>query len=271
MPTDEILGHGSYGDVIEVTHKGKLYAAKKYRLAASGALAREQDILSSIRHRNIVPYYGVCKLPDGTQVIVMEKLKINLSSYLATEEIIDLIKKFHILSDVANGLQHLHLQRPAIIHRDLTAGNVLLNRHGVAKISDFGNSKMVDLLATPEILTSNPGALDYMPPEALEGCQYTNMLDMFSYGHLAIHIIIQQRPHPLLRHTYREHSKLIPRTEVERRQVYLEEVKRRLEGGEQHPFYPIIIKCLNDDANHRPSCADILRCSVFADFRNNAI
>ena len=275
-PTGVMLGHGAYGDVLEVEYKGKLYAAKKYRLTNSdeavklGAFSREQDILATIRHPNIVPYLGVCRLAPGkTTVIIMERMNINLDRYLTDNRDITLVKKFYILSDVAKGLDHLHSQKPAIIHRDLTAGNVLLNRRGVAKIGDFGNSKMIDLRATPEILTSRPGTLDYMPPEALDGNEYTITLDVFSYGHLAIHILIQRRPHPLMRPTYREAGKLIGRTEVERRRVYLNEVELKL-GGKQHPFFTVITKCLQDEPTDRPSCAKILKCSVFDDLRNNA-
>ena len=274
-PTGVMLGQGAYGDVLEVEYKGKLYAAKKYRITDSdeaklGAFSREQDILATIRHPNIVPYYGVCRLPPGkTTVIVMERMDINLDRYLTDNEDITLIKKFYILSDVAKGLDHLHSQRPAIIHRDLTAGNVLLNSTGVAKIGDFGNSKMIDLRATPEILTRAPGTLDYMPPEAMDGNEYTITLDIFSYGHLAIHIIIQRRPHPILSPTYMSWGKLIPRTEVERRQAYLDEVELKL-GGKQHPFFSVITNCLQYEPTYRPSCAKILKCSVFDDLRNNA-
>ena len=259
-----MLGQGAYGDVLEVEYKGVVYAAKKYRITALGnatlgAFSREHAILARIRHQNIVPYYGICKLAtDRSTVIVMERMEKNVMALLKDTPDIALGVKLKLLTDVASGLQHLHEQTPAIIHRDLTAGNVLLDSEGVAKISDFGNSRMVDLRATPEILTSNPGTLDYMPPEALEGGEYTVKLDNFSFGHLSIHIILQRRPHPLLRHTYKKDNKLTPRTEVERRELYLEEVKSKLQGGDTHPFYKLIVQCLSDDPDLRPTCQDAL-------------
>ena len=257
-----MLGQGAYGDVLEVEYKGKCYAAKKYRLTGAngnlGAFSREHEILARIRHPNIVPYYGICKLAsDKSTVIVMEKMDKNLTTYLRVEVTLD--EKHRILHDIAKGLHHLHSQKPAIIHRDLTAGNVLLASNGVAKISDFGNSRMVDLYATPELLTSSPGTLDYMPPEAMEGGEYDDRLDIFSYGHLAIHIIIRARPHPLLRATYTVAKKLIPRTEVERRQRYLDQVKSNLENKDEHPLYGLIVRCLQDEPDLRPSCRDILK------------
>ena len=265
-PTGVVLGQGAYGDVLEVEYKGVVYAAKKYRMASFGnatlgAFSREHDILARIRHPNVVPYYGICKLAtDKSTVIVMERMEKNVLTLLNEKADIALAVKLKLLTDVASGLQHLHEQTPAIIHRDLTAGNVLLNSEGVAKISDFGNSRMVDLRATPEILTSNPGTLDYMPPEALEGGNYTVKLDNFSFGHLAIHIILQHRPHPLLRHTYKIDGKLTPRTEVERRELYLNEVKSKLRCDETHSLYTLIINCLSDDPDSRPSVKNALEC-----------
>ena len=271
-PTGHILGFGSYGEVVEVEYKGDVYAAKKYRHVEPrhliGIFGREHQILARIRHPNIVPYYGICTLADdNATVIVMEKMDMNLSKFLEDEENINvtLVQKFKILHDVAKGLNHLHTRKPAIIHRDLTATNILLNSRPVAKIGDFGNSRMVDISATPELLTSNPGTLDYMPPEAIEGA-YNEKVDIFSFGHLSIYAVIQHRPHPLLRATYRERGKLIPRTEVERRQIYTQEAISKL-GGEEHSFFQIIFQCLQDEPDNRPSCSEILE--VLATHINN--
>ena len=275
--TDVFLGQGSYGDVLEVEYQGKKYAAKKYRQGKIDTLmkvfGREHEILSRIRHPNIVPYYGICKLAtDNTTVIVMERMVTNLSAFLEDQRNVNLTlqRKFQLLLHTTQGLNHLHTQKYPIIHRDLTATNVLLDSREVAKIGDFGNSCMINVCVTPEILTSTPGTLDYMPPEALEGGRYDNKVDNFSLGHLSIYVLIQRRPHPLLRHTYREHGRLIARTEVERRAEYLDEVKAKLPGGEQHELYPIITGCLQDEAHKRPSCADILASSIFVTILNNS-
>ena len=263
-PTGLILGSGTYGDVLEVEYKGILYAAKKYRISHFNDIAREHEILTRIRHVNIVSYCGICKLStDKSTVIIMERMKFNLSCFLHEHELYPLHKKVRLLFDTAAGLNHLHSRRPAIIHRDLSANNVLLDSNGVAKISDFGNSRIVDFSQTPEIFTSNPGTLDYMPPEALEGGSYTDKLDTFSYGHLAIHIILQRRPHPILRPTYRANGRLFPRTEVERRSIYIDAVKKLLPEANKLPLLDNILKCLKDDPEERPSSCDILRWDIF--------
>ena len=253
------MGFGSYGDVEEVEYKGKKYAAKKYRYGNVGMLkpfGREIEILMEIKHRNIVSYFGLCSLGrGGPPVLVMEKLDTNLSTFLEQKSI-PLSRKFRLLHDVACGLTHLHTHKPAIIHRDLTATNVLLDSKGIAKIADFGNSRMVDLKATPDLMTSNPGTLDYMPPEALEGNAYDEKIDVFSYGHLAIHTIIQRRPHPLLRSVYMEAGHRLARSEVERRVDYMNEVIKHLQKN--HPFINVINRCLQDDPKDRPCIVDFV-------------
>ena len=266
-PTGVVLGHGAYSNVVEVIYGGKRYAAKKYHHVSVknliGLFGREHEILARIRHRNIVPYHGISTLaPENTTVLVMQRMEINLSVYLKDNDNVPLQRKLQILHDVAQGLHYLHTQRPAIIHRDLTATNILLNSKGVAKISDFGNSRMVDLTTSPELLTSRPGTLDYMPQEALEGGEYNDKLDVFSFGHLSIYVVIQHRPRPF-RYTYRQHGSLFLRTEVERRAVHLDETKSKL-GGAQHLLYSTIISCLQDEPELRPSCADILRSGLFS-------
>ena len=123
QPTGIILGQGAYGDVLEVLYKGKLYAAKKYRFTAFKAFGQEHEMTRICFHRNVVPYYCIGKLEtDKSTVVVMERMDKNLDTYL-TQGKIALPVKFQILTDIANGLNHLHQQNPAIIHRDLKATN----------------------------------------------------------------------------------------------------------------------------------------------------
>ena len=90
---------------------------------------------------------------------------------------------------------------PAIIHRDLTARNVLLNSAMVAKIADMGNSRLVDMQPGQTMTRGVPGTPVYMPPEAFEvPPKYGPKLDMFSFGHLALfrcHPAVPRRPPPL--------------------------------------------------------------------------
>ena len=156
---------------------------------------RECQLMSDLCHPNITQFMGVCFLP-GCQlpVLVMERLDTSLDELLESVSNIPLVLKRSILEDVAKGLHYLHKHEPQIIHRDLSAKNVLLTCSLVAKITDFGNSRIVNIQPgqLAQTLSQNPGTLVYMPPEALtRAARYGPSLDVFSFGHLGIFVGLQ--------------------------------------------------------------------------------
>ena len=152
--------------------------------------------MSKLDNPYITRFHGVCFFSDfHLPVLVMEKLDRNLHDLLEQGHTnISLELKLSILSNVVNGLIYLHANNPIIIHRDLTAMNVLLTTSLVAKLSDFGNSRIVDLLPgqLAKTMSEIPGTLVYMPPEASGVlCRYGPSLDVFSFGHLALFVVLQ--------------------------------------------------------------------------------
>ena len=124
----------------------------------------------------------------------MERLDGSLDDLLETVPNIPLSLKRSVLEDVAKGLLYLHTHDQQIIHRDLTAKNVLLTSSLVAKITDFGNSRIVNLQPgqLARTLSRLPGTLVYMPPEAFSvSSHYGPSLDVFSFGHLALFTLTQ--------------------------------------------------------------------------------
>ena len=156
---------------------------------------QECQLMSSLRHPNITLFLGLCFFP-GTQLplLVMERLETSLDDLLEHMPGLPLSLKRSVLEDVASGLVYLHKRTPPVIHRDLTAKNVLLTSFLVAKITDMGNSRIVDMRPgqMARTLSKLPGTLVYMPPEALgETHRYGPSLDIFSFGHLALYTLIQ--------------------------------------------------------------------------------
>ena len=199
------LGGGAYGVVEELDINGALCAGKKIHdtlvdpgNAPDGVLMitkkylQECQLMSGLRHPNVVQFLGVCFLPNTTlPVLVMERLASSLHGALENNPNIPLSVKASILADVVRGLVYLHNCSPPVIHRDLSANNVLLSTSMVAKIGDLGNARFVDVQQALT-LSRVPGTFVYMPPEAFHGIpSYGPELDVFSFGHLSLFTIIQ--------------------------------------------------------------------------------
>ena len=202
---------------------------------------------SQLRHPNIVQLMGVYFPPDSTiPILVMERLQVSLARYL-DEANLPLKLKYDILLDVANGLNYLHNRTPPIIHRDLTAQNVLLTKSFKAKISDLGVSKIIDPIK-PRSHTIVPGNPVVMPPEAyLPNKLYDlKLLDIFSYGCLILHVFNQDLPAPVNQ---------LPSDPLSEWQKRFAHVTRM---GKDHPMLPIAKNCLENDPTKRPSMSYII-------------
>ena len=152
--------------------------------------------MAEMRHPHIVQFLGLCYLEGSTlPVLVMERLERSLDELLEASPSLPLPLKQSLLTDVARGLLYLHTRNPPIVHRDLSARNVLLTSSLEAKIGDLGNARIINLqLGQLARLTRVPGTLPYMPPEAFGDCpQYGPRLDIFSFGHLALFTFTQVR------------------------------------------------------------------------------
>ena len=162
---------------------------------------------------------------------------------------------YSILKDVALALSYLHKHDPPIIHRDLTATNVLLTRGMTAKISGLGMAKHLFPTSLNQKMTEMPGNANYMPPETkVANPRYDTKVDVFSYGVLMIHLFTAQWQ---FRTTHkvdpRDSSKAIPNeTEVD---CYREKLDA-IEGD--HPLMSLVLACLSDSPAHRPKAVEIL-------------
>ena len=267
------LGSGSYGSV-------ELLVVGSYRLKCAGKsihnilleagnegvdnikhrFIRECKLMSSLRHPNIVQFLGICFLSESSlPVLLMEYMNTNLASVLEAPQVLPLPVKISILHDVSQGLAYLHHHNPPVIHRDLTATNVLLNSALSAKIADFGNSRLVHITPDHKTMTRVPGTLAYLPPEALDPKpKYDAKLDSFSFGHLTLYTMTGVFPMPSAS-TFLdpETKKVIGRTEVERREDFLQS----MEVGNKSDcdaVKQLIVDCLSNDPTNRPSSMEIM-------------
>ncbi len=264
------LGVGSYSCVLELEYKGLKCAGKRiHRSLYEQGIAigpeilerfgNECELLSQLRHPRIVQFLGLHFEEDAdVPILILEFMPAALTDCIEQYgELPDEIS-YSVLHDVALGLHYLHDHKPPIIHRDLTANNVLLTPNMTAKISDLGMAKILNLPPAQRArrMTVCPGTVSYMPPEALTAEPlYDTKLDCFSFGVLMIHIFCGEWPLALeyLQPDPKHPGHLKPLTELERRDKYL----KRLPPG--HPLLDLIRGCLRNMASERPCASEILK------------
>ena len=291
------IGAGSYGSVEEVAVPGSICAAKKIHdifldrseipaaeiRRATAQFVRECQLMSTLRHPNIVQFLGVAFFPSSRlPALVMERLLTSLHDLLDPETdpppppntpkpFLPLSLKCSILHNVACGLAYLHERSPPVIHRDLSARNVLLNSEMVAKIVDLGVARIVPRMRAAATMTTGPGASVYMPSEATapatsntEKSKYDASIDVFSLGVVAIFTVGETFPCNPLAYTYvnEETGLVVGRTELQRRSKYMRHVNEQLRACGQlrgdHPIIKLIQRCLHNLPAKRPGIREVL-------------
>ena len=157
----ERIGRGSYGEVYRGTlgrnrrpvavkkiYDILLIAARENRQSLQrlvGEFRLECELLQVAKHPNVVEFIGVFYQGEGEEsaLLVMELMEQTLEHFLEDNRgTLPQEKQVSICLQIASGLLFLHQHDPQILHRDLTAKNVLMNKEGsIAKISDFGQAK----------------------------------------------------------------------------------------------------------------------------------
>ncbi|RZB66208.1 Cold-responsive protein kinase 1 isoform D [Glycine soja] len=153
----------------------------------------EINVISEIEHENLVKLYGCC-VEKNNRILVYNYLENNsLSQTLLggghNSLYFDWGTRCKICIGVARGLAYLHEEvRPHIVHRDIKASNILLDKDLTPKISDFGLAKLIPANMT-HVSTRVAGTLGYLAPEYAIGGKLTRKADIYSFGVLLAEII----------------------------------------------------------------------------------
>ena len=246
---DEI-GSGAWGAVHSAKFRGKTVAIKitHRRIlhhSTINMLKREVTIMSHLQHPNLVRFIAAVwddavERQQDTPIIVTELMEMNLRA--AYERKIDLSNSLvSIFRDIAYALHYLHQHSEPIIHRDISAPNVLLKSlpggsyH--AKVSDFGSANLVK-----QAQTAGAGAIVYCAPEmfpnediSVPPQPQTTKVDVFSYGILLLEVVSKEMPTP------------------EKRYALLQNIQKK---GDV--MYALIVHCTKPSPSDRPAMADIL-------------
>ena len=274
----QILGTGSYGNVVKATLDGLPCAAKILHptfftsndpdvMKFTQRFQLECRILRQLKHPCIVQFLGVFDDPrprsGGRPILLMELMEESLTHFLESgQKALPYHIQVNITYDIALALDYLHAN--GIQHRDLSSNNILLIATR-AKLTDFGMSKMVEINPRMSLArnkhTMCPGTLAFMPPETLlPEPIYSNKIDVFSTGVLIVQIVTRRFPKPGDAHRAERDAKqrkvLVPIPELERRKDDLRGVFMT------HPLRPIALYCLKDEEGDRPTAADLCQLLV---------
>ncbi|XP_048564784.1 receptor-like serine/threonine-protein kinase SD1-8 [Triticum urartu] len=198
---DSKIGQGGFGSVyMGKLEDGQEVAVKrlsKKSVQGVGEFKNEVKLIAKLQHRNLVKLLGCC-IDDDERMLVYEFMPNNsLDTFIFDEEKRKSLvwkNRFEIIMGIARGLLYLHEDsRVRIIHRDMKASNVLLDRNMIPKISDFGIARMFGGDQTTEYTMKVIGTYGYMSPEyAMDGV-FSMKSDIYSFGVLVIEIITGKR------------------------------------------------------------------------------
>lgn len=196
-----LLGFGGFGQV----YKGVLQNTKTeiaVKRISHGSTQGLQEFISEIetigklRHRNLVQLLGWCRKRNDLMLVYDFMKNGSLDKYLfeETRGVLKWEERFRIIKGVALGLVYLHEEwEQAVIHRDVKAGNVLLDCEMNGRLGDFGLAKLYDHGENPST-TRVVGTLGYLAPELTRTGKPTRSSDVFAFGALLLEVVCGRRP-----------------------------------------------------------------------------
>jgi serine/threonine-protein kinase len=247
------IGSGGIGVVYSAEHVtlGHEVAVKVLRGAAArdggeiARLRREAYIQVHIEHPNVVRVLDLDQMPDGSIYVIMERLVgRSLADKLAREGLLAPGLAIPVFTDVCRALHAAH--KKGVVHRDLKPGNIFLCEDGVAKVLDFGMSK----LASAESLTQagyTLGTPEYMAPEQCIGAQVESRTDIYALGVMMYEALTGELP------IVAQHRREL--LDLHQRQIPTPMRVRRPDLPIPEALDHAVLKCLKKRLNERPRSA----------------
>ncbi|KAB8095379.1 hypothetical protein EE612_023407, partial [Oryza sativa] len=198
-----VIGQGGQGTVyrgcINDDSNSNLVAIKKCKGFDEDSWAEFTDemlILSRVNHENIVKLLGCClqfDVPILVYEFVPNKTLYNLIHIQTDPSIRTLEIRLKVAAESAEALAYLHssLDHPIILHGDVKSTNILLSNNFIAKVSDFGCSKIRTADENYDVVK---GTMGYLDPEYLRNFQLTDKSDVYSFGVVLLELLTRRTP-----------------------------------------------------------------------------
>ncbi len=205
--------------------------------------AQEAQRLSQLSHPNLVGFLEVGK-NEGRDYIVMEYLAGgDLAGYVAGRTTDQILK---IFVPICAGLGYLHSK--GIVHRDIKPANILLDEHGVPKLTDLGSARQVDRKTRITKAGAILGTYAYLAPEQIQSGDAGPAADLYSLGVCLFEALTGRRPF-----TVKNEFKLM--------KAHLEELPPSL--AKLRPDLPesvdrLVASLLEKKAENRPTTAEVV-------------
>lgn len=200
---ENVIGIGGNGKVYKGVLNGGLEVAVK-RISHENsegmrAFLAEISSLGRVKHRNLVGLRGWCKKDKSSLILVydyMENRSLDQRVFECDDEskMLSSEARLGILKQVATGILYLHEGwESKVLHRDIKASNVLLDRDMNARLGDFGLARMHDhdkAAGTTRVV----GTIGYLAPEIVKSGRASTQTDVFGYGVLILEVMCGRRP-----------------------------------------------------------------------------
>ncbi|KAL5576739.1 hypothetical protein UlMin_018438 [Ulmus minor] len=198
---ENVIGIGGNGSVYKgVLPGGTEVAVKRMSHLNDGMreFLAEISSLGRLKHRNLVGLRGWCKKEKGSFMLLydyMENGSLDKRVFDCDEsKLLSCQERISILKDVASGVLYLHEGWEAkVLHRDIKASNVLLDRDMNGRLGDFGLAKMHghgQVASTTRVV----GTVGYLAPEVIRSGRASAHTDVFGFGVLILEVMCGRRP-----------------------------------------------------------------------------